>query len=181
MSIPFGCCFENVKCHQISKHSVAILLIGYAVTTCSHFSRATGNKHAISNCYHCFSCNCCSWYTKITKKRFCSGKHFIWYFGLSTYFKEKSLNFFLLENELYQFLNLKLNQFLTVSLWYSYYGCFVEPYLLTSVIQDFQSKWDTSFFKFSLATLAFSFSISSLSSRLFIYSFLSLHLIWMLV
>ena len=164
MSIPFLLLFFcALPDQEISKHFVPTLWISYAATICSHFSRTTGTKHAISNCYYCFSCN------KITNKRFYFGKHFIWYFSLPTYFKEKSLNFFLLWNELYQFLNQKRNQFLTISLWYSYYRCLLEPNLLTLVVQDFQSKWDTSFFKkMSLVTLAFSFLNFSLSSILFI-------------
>ena len=47
--------------------------------------------------------------------------------------KKKCLNFFLLWNELYLFPNQKLNQFLTTSLWYSYYGCFLEPYLIVII------------------------------------------------
>ena len=111
MLIPFLLLFFSALPDQeISKHSVPILSIGYAVTICSHFSRTTGNKHAISN-YHCFSCNCCSWYTKITKKIFCSGKHFIWYFGLPTYFKEKSTNFFFSETNFTSFLTRTLTRF----------------------------------------------------------------------
>ena len=73
MSIPFSLFFCALPDQEIWKHSVPILLKGYAATICSHVFRTTSTKHAISNCYHCFSCSCCSWYMKITKNIFYYG------------------------------------------------------------------------------------------------------------
>ena len=76
--------------------------------------------------------------------------------------KKKSLNFFLLWNELYLFPNQKPNQFLTIFLWYSYYGCLLEPYLIVII------KVGYIFFLIFIGNTCLSFLTSSLSSRLFI-------------
>ena len=43
------------------------------------FFWAMSTKHTIFNCPDHLSCNCCCWYTKVTKNRFYFGKYFIQY------------------------------------------------------------------------------------------------------
>lgn len=74
--------FKAFRVHFVNKRMLPpFLTIFFWARSTKHtiFFWAMSTKHTIFNCPDHLSCNCCSWYTKVTKNRFYFGKYFIQY------------------------------------------------------------------------------------------------------